>query len=66
MIKFIGVFFMFLSWMAQSAGGFDLKLSLWFLFGLFLACSQGIFNHLMFVQRERVRAKYRVSNRRKL
>jgi hypothetical protein len=59
MIKFIGIFFMFISWAAQSNGGFDLQLSLWFLFGLFLVCSQGIFAHLMFTQREKVRAQYR-------
>lgn len=59
MIKFIGLFFMFLSWMAQSAGGFDFKLCLWFLFGLFLVYSQGLFGHLMFLEREKVRARYR-------
>jgi len=59
MIKFIGLFFMFLSWAAQSTGGFDIGLSLWFLFGVFLVCSEGIFSHLLFVQREKTRARYR-------
>jgi hypothetical protein len=59
MIKLIGLFFMFLSWMAQSAGGFDIKLCLGFLFGLFLVCSQGLFGHLMFLEREKARAHYR-------
>ena len=59
MIKFIGIFFMFLSWAAQSAGGFDFKLCLWFLFGLFLVFSQGIFSHMMFTERQKVRAQYR-------
>jgi len=59
MIKFIGLFFMFLGWAAQSAGGFDIKLCLWFLFGLFLVCSESIFRHLLFVQREKTRSKYR-------
>lgn len=59
MIKLIGLFFMFLSWAAQSAGGFDLKLCLWFLFGIFLVCSEGLFAHLMFKEREKVRAHYR-------
>jgi len=59
MIKFIGLFFMFLSWASQSAGGFDIKLCFWFLFGLFLVCSKGIFDHISFVEREKVRAKYR-------
>ena len=59
MIKFIGLVFMFLGWAAQSAGGFDVKLCLWFLFGLFLVCSEGIFSHILFVQREKIRSKYR-------
>lgn len=59
MIKFIGIFFMLLSWMAQSAGGFDIKLCLWFLLGLFLVCSEGIFRHILFVHREKARSKYR-------
>ena len=50
---------MFLSWAAQSAGGFDIGLCLWFLFGLFLVCSEGIFSHMLFVQREKTRARYR-------
>jgi hypothetical protein len=58
MIKFIGIFFMFLSAMALDRG-FSLSLVLWFLFGLFLVCSQGIFGHIMFTQREKVRAQYR-------
>ena len=58
MIKFIGIFFMFLSWVASSEGT-SLSLVLWFLFGLFLVCSQGIFSHIMFKEREKVRAQYR-------
>jgi len=58
MIKFIGIFLMFLSW-AASSDGTSLSLVLWFLFGLFLVCSQGIFSHIMFTQREKVRAQYR-------
>jgi len=59
MIKFIGLFFMFLSWASLSNGGFDIGLCLWFLFGLFLVCSEGLFAHLMFKEREKVRAYYR-------
>ena len=58
MIKFIGIFLMFLSWAASSEGT-SLSLVLWFLFGLFLVCSQGIFSHIMFKEREKVRAQYR-------
>ena len=58
MIKFIGIFFMFISAMGLERG-FSLSLALWFLLGLFLVCSQGIFGHILFVQREKVRAQYR-------
>lgn len=58
MIKFIGIFFMFLSAMGLERG-FSLSLVGWFLLGLFLVCSQGIFGHLMFVEREKVRTQYR-------
>jgi hypothetical protein len=58
MIKFIGIFFMFLSWAASSEGA-SLSLVLWFLFGLFLVCSQGIFSHILFIEREKVRSQYR-------
>ena len=58
MIKFIGVFFMFISVVALQYG-FTISLALWFLFGLFLVFSQGIFSHIMFTQREKVRAQYR-------
>ena len=59
MIRFIGIFFMLLSWMAMDRGGLDIKLILFFLLGLFLVWSQGIFSHLMFIEREKVRARYR-------
>ena len=58
MIKFIGIFLMFLSFWSLERG-FSLSAILWFLIGLFLVCSQGLFSHLMFVQHEKVRAQYR-------
>lgn len=58
MLKFIGIFLMFLSGLGL-AQAFSLSLAIWFLFGLFLVCSQGIFGHLMFIEREKVRAQYR-------
>jgi hypothetical protein len=58
MIKLIGIFFMFLSFMGLSQG-FNLSLAGWFLFGLFLVCSKEIFGHLFFIEREKVRAQYR-------
>uniref|UniRef100_UPI0040480D2C hypothetical protein n=1 Tax=Polynucleobacter sp. TaxID=2029855 RepID=UPI0040480D2C len=58
MIKFIGMLLMFVSAYCLESG-FELSDVLWFLLGLFLVCSQGIFGHLMFIQREKVRAQYR-------
>ncbi len=58
MIKFIGIFFMFISVLALQHG-FAISLVLWFLLGLFLVFSQGIFSHIMFTEREKVRAHYR-------
>ena len=58
MLKFIGIFLMILSWWGLERG-FSVSLVLGFLFGLFLVFSQGIFAHLMFVEREKARAKYR-------
>jgi hypothetical protein len=58
MIKFIGIFFMFISWVSLS-NGFSVSLVLWFLFGLFLVCSSGICKHILFVEREKVRSQYR-------
>jgi hypothetical protein len=58
MIRLIGLFVMLLSGFGLERA-FDLQLALIFLFGLFLVCSEGIFGHLMFVEREKVRAHYR-------
>lgn len=58
MIRFIGIFFMLLGFIGLDRG-FSIGLVLFFLFGLFLVFSQGIFAHLMFVEREKARAKYR-------
>lgn len=58
MIKFIGIFLVFLSAVGLERG-FSLNALIWLLFGLFLVCSQGIFGHLLFVEREKVRALYR-------
>jgi hypothetical protein len=58
MIKFIGIFLVFLSAMGLERG-FSLSLVIWFLFGIFLICSQAIFGHLFFIEREKVRAQYR-------
>lgn len=58
MFKVLGVFIVFLSWFGLTQG-FDLKLAGTLLFGIFMMCSEGIFAHLMFVERQKVRAHYR-------
>ncbi len=58
MIKFIGIFLVFLSAMALERG-FNVSLLIWLCFGLFLICSQGIVGYLLFVEREKVRAQHR-------
>lgn len=58
MIKFIGIFLMFLCFWSLERG-FSFSAILWFLIGLFLVFSQGIFSHLMFVEREKVKTQYR-------
>lgn len=62
MFKVLGLFVVALSWVGLSRG-FDLKLMGTLMFGIFMICSEGIFAHLMFVEREKVRARYRGRNR---
>jgi len=58
MFKVIGFFLVFVSWFGLSQE-FDLKLAGALLFGAFLICSEGLFGHLMFMEREKVRSRYR-------
>jgi hypothetical protein len=58
MLRVLGLFLVFVSWFGLSEQ-FDLKLAGTLLFGVFLICSEGLFGHLMFVEREKVRAHYR-------
>ena len=58
MIRFIGIFLILVSWIGLERG-FSFSALLCLLFGVFLVFSQGIFSHLMFVEREKVRAQYR-------
>ena len=57
-MKFIGVLLMFFSALALDHG-FTFSLLGWFLFGLFLVGSREIVGHFFFIEREKVRAKYR-------
>lgn len=58
MLRVLGLFLVFVSWFGLSEQ-FDFKLAGTLLFGVFLICSEGLFGHLMFVEREKVRAHYR-------
>jgi membrane-bound ClpP family serine protease len=59
MVKVIGLFVMFISFYGLQNGGFDLGLAQAFSVGLFMFFSEALFAHFFFVQREKVRAKYR-------
>lgn len=58
MFKLIGSVLVFLSGYSLQYG-FELSLVLWVLFGLFLIFAQAICGHLLFMHREKVRARYR-------
>jgi thiamine transporter ThiT len=58
MMKFLGLFVMFISFYGLQRG-FDLGLIGGFLVGLVLFLSEALMAHVIFVQREKVRAKYR-------
>lgn len=58
MVKFLGFLFVLI-----GVNGLNYQFNLTSLaqcaFGVFLVCSKDIFGHLFFVEREKVRAKYR-------
>lgn len=59
MLKFLGLFVMFISFYGLQNGGFDLGLIGGFLVGLLLFLSEALIAHVVFIQREKVRARYR-------
>lgn len=59
MVKLLGLFLMFISAYSFQEGGLDLGLIQAFFIGLFMFFSDAIIDHISFVQREKVRAKYR-------
>lgn len=59
MIKVLGLFVMFISAYCLEQSGLDLGLVQAFLIGLFMYFSEAMFSHFFFVQREKVRARYR-------
>lgn len=60
MIKVLGLFFVLI-----GVNGLNQEINLISLcqciFGVFLVCSRGIFGHILFIEREKVRAQYRRS-----
>ena len=59
MIKLLGLFLMFISAYCLEQGGLDLGLVQAFFIGLFMFFSEALIAHVSFVQREKVRDKYR-------
>jgi len=57
-VKILGLFLMFLSYFGLERG-FDLSLVGTFLLGLLFFFSEHLFAHFFFIQREKVRARYR-------
>ena len=59
MVKILGLFVMFISFYCLQNNPFDWGMAQAFLVGLFMFRSEALFSHLLFVQREKVRAQYR-------
>lgn len=59
MVKLLGLFLMFISAYCLGEGGLDLGLVQAFFIGLLMFFSDALIGHISFVQREKVRAKYR-------
>ena len=59
MVKLLGLFLMFISAYCLQEGGLDLGLVQAFFIGLLMFFSDALIGHISFVQREKVRAKYR-------
>lgn len=59
MVKLLGLFLMFISAYSFQEGGLYLGLIKAFFISLFMFFSDAIIDHISFVQREKVRAKYR-------
>ena len=59
MVKLLGLFLMFISAYCLEEHGLDLGLVQAFFIGLLMFFSDALIGHISFVQREKVRAKYR-------
>ncbi|QWE09847.1 hypothetical protein [Polynucleobacter sp. es-EL-1] len=59
MVKLLGLFVMFISAYCLEQGSLDLGLVQAFFIGLLMFFSEALISHVSFVQREKVRAKYR-------
>jgi len=58
-MKWLGFLLIFLSCYNFEQGAFSAKLILIFLLGLLMVCGKPLFEHLFFVERQKVRAQYR-------
>jgi hypothetical protein len=58
-MKLLGFFLIFVTCYNFEQGYFSLKDIAIFLLGLLLVCGKPVFEHLFFIQREKVRAQYR-------
>jgi membrane-bound ClpP family serine protease len=58
-MKLLGFFLIFLTCYHFEQGYFTLKDIAIFLIGLLLVCGKPMFEHLFFIEREKVRAQYR-------
>lgn len=59
MVKVLGLFVMFISFYGLQSGGLDLGLIQAFLVGTLMFFSEAIFSHVRYIQRAKVRARYR-------
>ena len=58
-MKWLGFLLIFLSCYNFEQGQYSAKLVGLFLLGLLMVCGKPLFDHLFFVEREKVRAQYR-------
>jgi hypothetical protein len=58
-MKILGFLLIFLSCYNFEQGEYSAKLVLMFLLGLLMVCGKPLFDHLFFIEREKVRSQYR-------
>jgi hypothetical protein len=58
-MKILGFLLIFLSCYNFEQGEYSAKLVLMFFLGLLMVCGKPLFDHLFFIEREKVRSQYR-------